>query len=271
MSYSNPNVENTHIGNGTDTIFGINFYYQQGETSVIRVELWDYTSPLLPVQQSFILNVDYTIDESGYPSTNIVTAVPVSNDYKLIVYRSTIPIQTSNFVNGAFPAESVEDALDRVTMIAQELDAILDRAIVNPIGGPSFSYADLLDLEADVTQAQLDIITNANNITTNANDIAQLQVDVLSLQPESVVSIASAQTYVADNREVIIIDTVGVVQIDLPAATIGYNIKVKISEKVDTKTIVASEGIDGFGTTYTLSSEYESVSLVSDGIKWYII
>lgn len=133
MSYSNPNVGNIYNGNGSDTIFGVNFDYFEAETSVIQVELWDYdTDPLLPVKQSFVLGVDYTIDESGYPATNVVTTVAVPNNYKLYIYRSTTPIQSTSYANGAFPAESVEEQLDKTTQIAQENRWLNEKAVKLP-------------------------------------------------------------------------------------------------------------------------------------------
>lgn len=283
MSYSNPNVELTYDGNGADQSFSVNFHYQEGDP-VIQVELWDYSDPNVPTQSSFVEGVDYTIDESGYPNTVVNTTVAVPVNFKLLIYRSTTPIQTTSFVNGSFPAESVEEAIDKVAMIAQEVAATLDRAVLSPIGGPQYTYeevqinATLADHEARITanKDQVDINTpaisaNTAQVATNTADISTLQAQVSGLEPETVVSVTSGPAYAASDKEIVIVDTNDAVNISLPAPSLGDIIRVKFSEKIASKTITATSSIDGFGTTYTVLSEYESVSLVSDGANWYII
>lgn len=252
MSFSNPNVELEYNGNGSDDTFGVNFTYLEGETSSIAVELWDYTDPDLPVQQSFVLNVDYTIDESGYPATNVVTTLPVPVDFKIFIYRNTPKIQPSNFVNGPFPAESVEEAIDRIAFIGQENAAKLGRAILNPIGGPTSTTEDILSLEPRVAQ--------------NETDIAALQTSVGSTFVE--LAVASA-THAASAGEYIIVKESNIT-INLPTPDSGSQVRVKMDGDRSGVTVNHASGIDGFGSTYTLSSIYESLSLVADGTQWYI-
>lgn len=170
MAYSNPNVTQTFNGDNVSTNFTVNFSYREGETAVIQVEYWDYTDANNPVQQAYVLGVDYTIDESGFPATEINTAAPIATNFKLIIYRRTAGIQVTSFSNGAFPAESVEETFDRTTQIAQENRWVLDnQALLQPIGGPAI---DILALSNQVTTNQSDISTNAANITSNDGDIA---------------------------------------------------------------------------------------------------
>ena len=269
MSYSNPNVELTYDGNGSDDTFGVNFTYLEGETSSIVVEQWDYTDPDNPSQQSFVLNVDYTIDESGYPATQVVTTVPVPVDFKLVVYRSTPKIQTTSLVNGAFPAESVEEMVDRVSFMAQENDAKLDRAILNPIAGPTLDMTDLLNIQSDVGQNQTDIATNASDIATNAADITANQAAIAALAPPTVTILSTASaTHNAADGDILIVKASDIT-VALPAPTINHKVQVKM-EDIQTNTIITGT-IDGNAGGYTLLSSYESVSLVSDGTQWYII
>lgn len=116
-----------------------------------------------------------------------------------------------------------------------------------------------------------DIANHEGRITTNEGDIATLQAALGTVTPPTIVSITAAATHPAANQEVIIIDTNDAVAVNLPAPSSGVFIRVKVSEKTANKTINNASGIDGFGATYTISSEYESISLVSDGTKWYII
>lgn len=292
MSYSNPNVTITYNGNGSDQSFGINFHYLEGVTTVIQVELWNYTNPEVPVKESFVLGVDYTIDESNYPNTLVNTTDPVAVDYKLIIYRSTVPVQTTNFVNGAFPAESVEESIDKVMMATQEQYEKLDRAILNPIGGPELDVLQLLQALEDIQTNADNISTNATNIGTNASAIgantsaigantsaigtnasaiATLQSQVALIAAEVLVPITVASsTHNASLLEIVLVQSANVT-VELPAPVLSGQIKVKMDGLLVGCVVNSAAGIDGFGTSYTLQSEYESISLVSDGTKWYII
>ena len=285
MSYSNTNVEITYDGDGLDQSFSVNFHYLEGVTFSIQVELWNYTDPNLPIKESFVLNVDYTIDESGYPNTLVNTTDPIAVDYKLVIFRSTLPIQTSSFVNGAFPPESVEEAIDKTMMATQEQSAKLGRAILNPIGGPTITTEDIAQAVNDTSALEVRVTDNESAITTNISGIADhetrigdneaaisaINSAISGITLPVIVPITSGIVHNASDKEIIIIDTAGTVQVNLPLVLVGLTVGVKLSSNTGNKTIVSSEGIDGFGTTYTLSSSYESVNLVSDGIKWYII
>jgi hypothetical protein len=300
MSYSNPNVEIVIDGNGVDDRFGINFHYIEGFTSVIVAELWDYTDPNLPQKLTFDLGPDWTIDETGYPNTEVVTTVPVPLDHKIVIYREHSAIQGSSFSEGAFPAQSIEDTYDINMMVSQENKAKLERAILNYRGGPIVTIDDLAQALDDIADHETRITDNESNITTNtaqiganalaiganalaistntgqiATNTAQIAANttaIAGVSPFTVISITStASPYNASNKEIIIIDTIDPVEVALPAPFAGYQITVKVNDNISNKKITNASGIDGFGTDYVLSSLYESVSLVSDGAKWYII
>jgi hypothetical protein len=306
MSYSNPNVELSEDGNGVDSLFGVNFSYLEGETSSIIAELWDYTDPDNPSQQSYVLNVDYSIDESAYPATNILTTIPVPSNFKIFIYRNTPKIQTTSLMNGAFPAESVEDMVDRISFMAQEVDAKMGRAILNPIGGPTVDISDILDNtdnidanttniatntidiaanlasigintgniatnSSDISTNSSDISTNSSDIATNSSDIAANSLLISGLSPPNLVSLAVASTTHAAADGEIILSKASDITINLPAPVLNTKISVKMDGLQSNTIVNSAAGIDGFGTSYTLLSTYESLSLVSDGTQWYII
>lgn len=307
MSYSNQNTEVVIDGNGVDDRFGVNFHYEEGFSVVIIAELWDYTDPDVPVQLTFNLFADWTIDEAGYPNTEVVTTLPIPVSHKIVIFRAHAGIQGSSFADGAFPAQSIEDTFDQVAMLGQENKAKLDRAILSYRGGPTVTIDDIVqaldditNLRTDVDQNIIDISSNggliagntaliasnamaiganasgvganASGIATNVANIATNTTNIAGLSPFVVISITSVQApYIASNKEIVIIDTVADVEVALPAPTVGFQITVKINSNITNKKITNAAGIDGFGTDYILSSMYESVSLVSDGAKWYII
>jgi hypothetical protein len=288
MSFSNPNVKISYDGNGADDTFGINFYYLEGDEESVIAELWDYTDSNNPVKQSFVDGVDYTVDASAYPNTEVVTTAPVPVNFKIFIYRVTESIQTASFANGAFPAESVEEAMDRLMMVSQELAETLSRTITSPLGGTLIDPQDIADAAAlvpivnqnviDIATNTAGIATNAGNIATNAGDIATNTGDIATINsaigsiiPEVIVNITGAASHVAANKEIVIIDTSAAVDVTLPTPTSGFKITVKVGADITSKVINSAQGIDGFGTSYTVSSSYEAINLVGNGTQWYII
>ena len=330
MSFSNPNVKISYDGNGTDDRFSINFYYLEGDESTIIAELWDYTDSDNPVKLPFVNNIDYVVDASAYPNTEVATAVPVPVDHKIFIYRKSETVQDASFMQGAFPAESIEEMFDKLMMVAQEHEETFTRTLTNEIGGVQISNQDILDAialvprvdqnEIDIAQNALDIANNTSaiagntasisglnsSVATNASDIATLQGDVTTLQsdivsanndisnlqsdvataqsdiatlqtqvgsltPDNVVNITGAVIHNAQNKEIIIIETAGAVDVNLPTPTIGHKIVVKIGANVSNKNIASADPIDGYGLVYNLLSPYESVTLVANGTQWYIL
>jgi hypothetical protein len=97
----------------------------------------------------------YTLTGAGEPSGGTLTlGTALASGEKLIVKRSPSIVQETDYVeNAAFPAETHEAALDLLTMIAQDLQEQIDRAVLVPISS-STDPADLLDeLAADVVSA----------------------------------------------------------------------------------------------------------------------
>lgn len=83
-----------------------------------------------------VLGTDYTLvgagDEDGGTLTTIADTAADLGAADVITIRRSIPItQQTNYVyNDKFPAEVHERALDKLTMVAQELKETVDRAIV---------------------------------------------------------------------------------------------------------------------------------------------
>lgn len=113
------------------------------------------------------------------------------------------------------------------------------------------------------------ISTNATNITTaqNAADAAQ---NDLNAYKWSVNVISATSTVGLLNRQITIVKADNVTM-NLPAPSAGDMVTVKMDSIRAACVVNSAAGIDGFGTSYTLSSSYESISLVSDGTQWYII
>jgi hypothetical protein len=128
MSYTNVNTQITHLGNGLDETFNINFYYVDGELN-IGVYLYDYTNPSTPIGRQMVPGLDFYIDDSVYPALVKTDGLygPLPTDFRLLIRRESIGAQTTSFAAGQFPFESVEEAMDKSNLLSQENKYKLDR------------------------------------------------------------------------------------------------------------------------------------------------
>jgi hypothetical protein len=306
MSYSDPMIPIIKVGALAPFSQPITFHYKEGTgEDVVKVELWDFTDPLDPQIQSFVLNVDYQIDEIDN-EVDVLTAVPA--DHKLIIYRESDAIQTSNYSNGAFPAESVEEGLDKVMLVAQENQEKLSRALIDPIGldtptditalssqvatntaDIATNVIDIAANAANISSNDTDIATNAGNIATNTGDIATNTADIATNAGNIATNTADIATNAANiallgtptivttsnnyspaNAEIVILTANNLI-ITLPTPTAGHKVIVKLDGAI-TGTSIAGGGnnIDG-AATHAMDSEYGSKTFIADGTNWFII
>lgn len=122
-----------HNGDGATTIFAIDFPFL--ETSHIAV----FLRPAAGGQVDWTENTEYTvaIDTDGQGGTLTVQTAPT--DYtpaageKLFIVRNVPATQTTDYKeNDDFPAETHERALNKLTMLVQQLLESLDRTITIP-------------------------------------------------------------------------------------------------------------------------------------------
>ncbi len=83
-------------------------------------------------ETTLTLTTDYTVSGAGSDSGgNVTTVSTYSSDYTLVIRRVLPLTQETDYITGdSFPADSHENALDRLVMIAQQLYEELGRALV---------------------------------------------------------------------------------------------------------------------------------------------
>lgn len=91
------------------------------------------------------LGTDYTVTGAGNPAGgSITTAAAWAAANKITIYRDPPFTQMVDYVNqDAFPAETHESALDKVTMLAQTLKRYYDRALKFPESVDATTLSDL--------------------------------------------------------------------------------------------------------------------------------
>lgn len=125
----------SYNGNGVTTVFSFPYrFLANGDLVVVEVSATG-------VETVKTITTHYTLTGAGDDAGGSVTMlVAPASGTRLVIYRDTEVVQETDYTSGdAFPAESHERALDRLTMILQEKTpgaAGATRAIQIPIGDP---------------------------------------------------------------------------------------------------------------------------------------
>ena len=121
MTVSNTTAKNTYTGDGADTTFDFDFsVLDESHLSV------SFKNTSTGVITSKTLTTDYTVSGTGndvgrtnYSSGTItIVSTTASASEQVIIVRSVPKTQAVDYVeNDTFPAETHEEALDKLTMI----------------------------------------------------------------------------------------------------------------------------------------------------------
>lgn len=133
MTISTTTSRISYNGNGVTTVFSFPYrFLANGDLVVLSVSA-------AGVETTKALTTDYTLTGAGDDAGGSVTMlVAPAVGTRLIIYRDTAITQETDYISGdPFPAETHEQALDRLTMIAQEIGSDADRAIKVPVGDSS--------------------------------------------------------------------------------------------------------------------------------------
>jgi hypothetical protein len=133
MTISTTESRISYNGNGATTVFSFPYrFLANADLKVVEVSA-------AGVETLKTIASDYTLTGAGDDAGGSVTMLvaPVTGT-RLIIYRDTGITQETDYISGdPFPAETHERALDRLTMIAQEIGSDADRAIKVPVGDSS--------------------------------------------------------------------------------------------------------------------------------------
>ena len=124
MTVTTTNSKTEQLADGVQDVFPYSF--------VLPDETW-----LQVYYDSTLILSGYTVDGIGDPSggdVTFTTAPPAGVTVTLLrVAPETQQVDYQPY--DSFPAETHEDALDKLTMISQQLQEQIDRAVTEPIGG----------------------------------------------------------------------------------------------------------------------------------------
>jgi hypothetical protein len=126
MTVSSTTTKNSYSGNGSLTVFAYGFKIFDEED--IEVILRNDATNTETVQT---ITTDYSVSNVGNANGGNITFVAAPASGITVVLRRASPLtQTTDYTpNDPFPAESHEDALDKLTFISQQLQEELGRSI----------------------------------------------------------------------------------------------------------------------------------------------
>lgn len=131
MTVSSPDNQVTYAGDGTTTVFPIPYYFLQNtDISISLVDADGNVTDLVYIS-------DFTVSGAGNMaggSATILVAPPSNVD--VYISRNVPETQEINYIpNDAFPAESHERGLDKLTMITQQLKRLIGGSLQQTLGG----------------------------------------------------------------------------------------------------------------------------------------
>ena len=131
MTVSSTTTKSSHSGNGSLDTFAYAFKIFADDDLVVIIR-----TNSTGAEATKTKTTHYTVTGVGSASGgNVVFTsgnIPTSGETVVIKRSLTLTQSTDYVANDPFPADSHEDALDRLTMIAQQQQEVFDRAVVLP-------------------------------------------------------------------------------------------------------------------------------------------
>lgn len=127
MTLSNQQYRVQYNGNGATTVFSVPFpFLANGDLTVIKTSS-------ASVDTTLSITTHYTLTGAGGTSGSLTMLTAPATGEKLTIIRVLTLTQGVDYVeNDPFPAETHEGALDRLTMISQQLQEEVDRSLKAP-------------------------------------------------------------------------------------------------------------------------------------------
>ena len=128
MTISSTTTKNSYSGNGSTTTFAYGFYIPAATDIQVYVRSATGTETL---KSQGTGSTNYAITNVGNASGgNIVFVTAPASGETVVLRRNTAKTQATDYVaNDPFPAETHEDALDKLTIISQDLQEQVDRSL----------------------------------------------------------------------------------------------------------------------------------------------
>jgi hypothetical protein len=178
------------------------FSFKVFKTADVRVVLTNTNAG----ESDLALSTNYTValnaDQDANPGGTVTTTVAYATGYKITLTSQVQNLQPVTLTNqGGFYPKIINDALDRLTILAQQLAEQIERAVKTGISSSSTPDQLLSDIGTAVTNASNSATAAAGSATTAANSAAQaansatsVGFTITDLQNQGKTAVASAGT-----------------------------------------------------------------------------
>lgn len=185
--------KNIYLGDGTTRKFAITFQYEtKNNTKQIDLYTCTYSTESGTTKynndvQQITTNYDYVIEDGvtyvKYPSDAAVSdgASPMEEGTAIIIMRNTPNEQLST---GQYNSAKVEQQLDRVTMVAQELQEQVNRCVKAPKYAETLSETDFEKFNENFEEV-LDIANDVNTVADNISSVTACANDLTNIDNAS--------------------------------------------------------------------------------------
>lgn len=196
MSISSTASRVSYAGNGVTTAFSFPYKFDANADLVVILRV-----NATGVETTQTITTHYTVSGAGSESGGTVTMLTAPTAAQtLVIYRDPAQTQVVDLVeNDPLPAETLEDALDKLTMIAQRLKDRTERSIALTDGfSPSFSLTLPSDLDQGANKVLLVNSTATGFAATSAwptaNDITNAQANATAAAASASAAATSASS-----------------------------------------------------------------------------
>jgi hypothetical protein len=289
-----------YTGNGVTTTFPFSFkVFTTSDVLVVRTNL-------TPTESTLTLGTDYTValnsNQNSNPGGTVTLTSALTTGFLLTLTSQVGYLQPTDLTNqGGFYPTVINDSLDRLTILTQQLDEEVSRAVKTNISS-SVTADQLLDsIVTDVAAAALSADQAATQATAAAGSASAASTSASaastsagSAATSAAAAAASAATgmysavqdksanysvVAGDAGDLIRVTTTsGGITITLPAISgVGDGFKIAIVKWTgDTNAVTVSRSgsdtING-ATSYTLSGQYNSATFVADleTAQWFAV
>lgn len=168
MTVASTGLRKEYTGNGVATSFAYDWKISnKAHLLVTRVTIADDTETTLTV------DTDYTVSGVANPSGGtVIPTVLLSSAYRLVITSNVPAEQQTGFTNqNTVPPQTVEDAMDKLTIIVKQMLETLSRAVTVSVGSdlsPTDYIAELEDLLAQAQAAQSAAAASQSSASSSA-------------------------------------------------------------------------------------------------------
>lgn len=192
MTVSSTTSRVSYSTNGSTTLFQFPYYFLEDED--LEVVLKNNSTG---AETILVLTTNYTVTGAGNAAGGSITTLSTyASGYTLSIFRNPQVVQETDLEeNDSLPAESLEMALDKLTMIAQRHDDLLERSVTLSDGTAAGSFDPTLPevLTAD-TVVKINSAGDGFEEGPSAADIADAQANAAIATAAAATATAAAAT-----------------------------------------------------------------------------